>query len=227
MTYSTIRYGDRISRVIVRDPAEHIQACWMRGDFYEAHPLGMLPYIRDNYPDGLKYLDVGASVGNHTLFFLGVMQAAHVVAVEPFPPSADHLLANVEWNASQDRLSLFSAAASDKYGTVTVGRYGKTHNVGMVRIMDDGPFSVPAMTIDEMVAGTIDVAKMDVEHYNKPVLEGATRMLDEQAADWFIECENAGELVETDAIMRKHGYERVPGLKFNWTDTYLYRKSND
>ena len=220
----TIKYADVSAKVTIRDPADHLQKYWAQGSFYEAKRNGLLPYIYGNYENFLTYLDVGASIGNHSLFFVGVMMAGQVISVEPYPPSVSHLVDNVALNGWEDWVDIRPLAASNKPGTVEIGRYGED-NIGMVRVMPEGEFQVSAVTLDSIVGDTvIDIVKVDVEHYNAPVLEGATRLLDEQDADWFIECENEDELQETDAIMAAHGYVRDPNVQLNATPTYLYTK---
>jgi len=228
MTQTILSYSDDCARVFVRDASEHIQKHWTGGGFYEGNRIGMLPYIAANYDPGFTYLDIGASIGNHTLFFLSVMKAKKVIAIEPYPPSATHLFENVVLNDWTDRLSLHRVAASNTPGRLRMARYDGptgTNNVGMVRVMAEGGFVVPAVTIDSIVGNEhIDVVKMDVEHFNAQVLEGASNLFDTQSADWFIEAENEIELKETDEIMTAHGYARTPDVKLNWTPTYEYLK---
>ena len=64
-------------RVAIRGP-RHQQKWWLRGRFYEAP---MLAYIRKHYHGG-TFIDGGACIGNHTLFFARFC-CDQVIAVEP------------------------------------------------------------------------------------------------------------------------------------------------
>ena len=52
----------------VRNPQEHIQKNWMVGNFYETQRNGLLNHIANNEDHGGKYFDIGASIGNHSVF---------------------------------------------------------------------------------------------------------------------------------------------------------------
>ena len=75
-------------------PPVHQQKFWLKGKYYEQ---AMLDYIRVNYPGG-TYIDGGACIGNHTLYFAALC-AQQVIAVEPVKRNAAHLWRN--WQAKQ------------------------------------------------------------------------------------------------------------------------------
>ena len=61
--------------------------------FYEAD---VLLHLAHRGPRGGLFLDVGAHVGNHTLFFASFL-ADHVIAIEPNPATATLLRRNVDF----------------------------------------------------------------------------------------------------------------------------------
>ena len=71
----TLHYEGTETEVVIRDAAEHLQKCWVSGNFYEAQRNGMLTVVYQREKKGGKFIDIGASIGNHTLFFIKVMQA--------------------------------------------------------------------------------------------------------------------------------------------------------
>jgi len=59
------RKGGRDIRFFVVDPEDTIQAVHLSGDFYEREELEIIEQFWR--PDGV-FVDIGANVGNHTIF---------------------------------------------------------------------------------------------------------------------------------------------------------------
>ena len=76
-------------KVEVRDTNEHQQKHWLLSRFYEASRVGLINWIDTDVTPGSLVVDVGASIGIHTLFMAGCM-GCHVIAVEPVAESLDH-----------------------------------------------------------------------------------------------------------------------------------------
>ena len=84
----------------------HIQRHWRRGRFYEA---AMLDYIRERYQGG-QFLDIGASLGNHSVYFALYCGASEVMAFEPVGVSRDHLHRNLALNSLGGRVLVYDTA---------------------------------------------------------------------------------------------------------------------
>src|SRR5260221_8795610 len=74
--------GEDFSDAIIRD-----------NDFYERD---ILDYIRDNYPIHECILDVGANIGNHTVYFAKYLDYKAIVAFEPIPDNFVLLKENIK-----------------------------------------------------------------------------------------------------------------------------------
>ena len=226
----TLEWPDRPSSTVeVRDPNEHIQKHWMLGAYYEANRNGMLRYIAAVHAPGLVYVDVGASIGNHTLFFANVMQAELVIAIEPVPSSMEHLKANLVLNHfGLDRVVPVQAAMSDYTGDTQMGRYHESNNAGMWMIggTTGDAVTVPVAMLDDTLAMEphIDIIKIDVEHANAGVLHGAKQTLAERDAVVYIEAGNDVELAEADLLLGRFGYARTPGVRLSYTPVFEYAK---
>ncbi len=221
--------GSPDSIVEIRDPNEHIQKNWVQNAYYESGHNGLLRHISKRFTDnaGLRYVDVGASIGNHTLFFLKVMGAWYVTAIEPIPASMDHLLDNLRLNSiGTDRCRVLQWACAAEYGAVRMGRYHESNNVGMWMVGGEADqVDVDADTLDNLLykSGRVDILKIDVECYNRQVLSGAKKTLQEQRAVIYIECED--DLDWVDGFLSGFGYDRTPDLKLCHTPVYEYIKS--
>jgi FkbM family methyltransferase len=199
----------------VRNPKDHIQKHWLAGNFYEASSNGMLAYMKRKGYTG-RCLDIGASVGNHTVYF-EKMLGCDVTSFEPSLESFEHLKANCELNDCNAKLHYVALGA--KKGRATMQSMSDV-NVGMRQVKEGD--DVDIARLDTLVDGQFDFIKIDVEHYNIPLLKGANKTLKAQKkCHVFIECETPQILHDTNMVMRSYGYTRQD-VKLNHTPTYLW-----
>lgn len=225
----TIRFEGTNTKVLIKDENEHIQRFWLRKKFYESehkglfNRKGMLREVYKRSPKGGKFIDIGASIGNHSLFFGNVMKG-EVIAFEPYAESYAHLLENVQLNNLQ--ITAYNIALGSKTGMVALERLS-TDNIGMINVryapatQDTELFPLDSFYNDVY---DYDVIKIDVENYNSQVLAGASRVLSNGSGDVYIEAAGDQDLMVLDITMRSYGYTRVPHLVMNSTATYLYTK---
>lgn len=222
MKTKTINFRDKQILTEVRDSSDHIQKHWDKGVFYECQRNGLLSYIRNTISDGGKYFDIGASIGNHTLFFSMVMNA-DVFSFEPDLNSYDHLCSNIVLNGLNDRVVPLNIALGSKVGKCGM-KSVSDDNVGM-RQVDEGKGDTPILPIDELsIFEGYDLIKIDVEHYNEELLKGAENTFTNGKGVIFIEAESEEELNMVDEYMYSYGYQRQKPLVLNHTPTYKYFK---
>lgn len=175
-------------------------------DFYENE---ILDYLADNYYFKNVILDVGANIGNHTVFFTEYMPCSVVVAIEPALRNFEVLQRNT-LNRSVVR---YFGAASDKFGIVKI--LLNESNMGTSRISEEGNCEVPCFPIDSLIfEKPISLMKIDVEYHEPQVLAGAKETINKHHPTILIE--------DWDAKYK----ELLPGyreIKF-WEKyrTYLY-----
>jgi FkbM family methyltransferase len=134
-------------------------------DFYEAH---ILDYIAGRYPVQRVIVDVGANIGNHSLYFAAFMAPTAVHAFEPLPANLRLLEANVRnWPA----VIVHALALSDKAAVLHMTPVPT--NMGASAITDDGPVAVAAATLDSFDFADVTLLKIDVEGHEEHVLAGA------------------------------------------------------
>jgi len=219
---STLIYKDTKTQVVIKDEAEHIQKHWIGGRFYETQRNGLLNHIYQTELKGGKYIDIGASVGNHSLFFANVMKG-EVISFEPQADSFYHLQENMELNSFLN--PLYRVALGLREGFVNMTKHSDT-NVGMYQVNENDNGDTILCPLDnfaDIVKG-YDVIKIDVEHYNKELLTGAKNVLTRGSGLVYIEAETPDVLKVTDRIMAEYDYERMANLVLNHTPTYLYTK---
>ena len=147
-----------------------IQNALRKGQFYEERELTVLKRM---LPMDATYVDIGANIGNHAVFFAKRMRAARVIVFEPNPLSLAPLMANIVLNRLErvivtDHLGLgLSDHAGDGYG---MGRQDR--NLGATPLRA-GAGEIAVETGDRLLADeTPDFIKLDVEGMEMQVLAG-------------------------------------------------------
>jgi len=190
--------GDLLSGAIERN-----------GDFWEAD---ILDYIRDNHPEHMSILDIGANIGNHSVYFANFLKYASIMCFEPETLNYDVLTNNM---SGYSNIGLAKFAVSDKTGTAAFIRNGD--NFGAHRINDQGDEIVKTISIDKIALGHVTLMKIDVEGHEPAVLDGAT--------DTIIRCKPLILIEDWDLeyhrILSPLGYE----IEKDWEHhkTYLWR----
>ncbi len=189
---------------IDRDSPGLIHGALLKGVFYE-QPF--LQYIRSLQRQGV-YVDVGASIGTHTVYFAMLCNAGRVYAFEPLRHNFERLTTNVKLNQLAGRVTLLKLAASDRVGEMrlTLGRFSEV---------------VPVNRLDNLVHEAVGVIKIDVEGMEPEVLRGATRILLEDRPHVFAEAAHKPQLDALVALLRPLGYEAT-GRVFNSTPTHEF-----
>jgi FkbM family methyltransferase len=203
-----------------------------RGTFYEDD---LLRHLGRRGPCGGVYLDVGANIGNHAVFF-GTFLADFVVAIEPIPHAARVLERNLAANdiAGYAVVNHAVGAAPGHGRLVRPAEFarwaGATQVIETVvddATADDGEI-VSITTIDRVLADLaprlgdrpVTFMKIDVEGMECQVLAGATELMRRHRPQLAV------ELVDDDAygrfteLLAGFGYRRAG--RFCWTPTYHF-----
>jgi FkbM family methyltransferase len=175
----------------------------MRGNrFYEAEMLGYIETL------GLRgtYVDVGAYVGTHTLFFATHCPAERVHAFEPRAREYGLLAENVARNQLAGRVVTHNKGLSDRAESITVH-------------LDKRDWQIECDKLDALIDEPVSVMKIDVEGMESRVLDGADRLIAKHRPLIFVEAHSLEELERDAAVLAKHGY-RITGRAFNAAPTY-------
>jgi FkbM family methyltransferase len=184
--------------------------------FFAEHELRL---IRGRYDlEGATIIDVGANIGNHTVFFSAVCRAAEVHSFEPNPRAFRILERNVAINRLQG-VQLHRAGLSDRPYAMSIA-FEDSGNLGGTQFREGGKDErkVEAVPLDSLQIGNATFLKIDVEGMSSAVLEGAKETI--ALGRPVIEIELwPEERSRGDQLLRRLGYRVAHDLG---AYTYLY-----
>ncbi len=194
------------------------------GTFYE---IDLLEHMFRCLPHRGVYIDVGANIGNHTIFFSKFL-AGTVFSIEPHPTNYDLLEYTVDKN-NLNNVVCVRAAAGDKAQQVWLSLpEGFEGNSGSFRVINantaDKLVPVTMQTLDHLFCRSglngqqVTAIKIDVEGYEVQVLCGAIQILQRNNPHVFVECKSDRELEAVSQTLLPLGY-RIIG---RWCATPTY-----
>ncbi|NLE11963.1 MAG: FkbM family methyltransferase [Actinobacteria bacterium] len=186
-------------RFLIEHPGDYIGEWLAQGDFYERE---LLDDIRERVPSGLV-VDVGAHIGNHSVFLAGVCGLT-VVALEPSPESFATLQRNIELNGLQGRVTAINRALADKPYRISVGE-SDPENTGATTWERAANGECRTATFDSMELEDVRAVKIDVEGMEFQVLRGAGQTLLRDRPLIYLE---TNALDQMDEFLGGLGYRR-------------------
>lgn len=124
MTIVTLSYQDKKFYFDEAIPGRVI-ATLRKGRFYE---LGMLEFINSLNPKNLV-IDVGANIGNHSIFLAKFTDCSEVHSFEPVLQIFSVLNKNIKSNRLQNKIKAHNVAVGDKKGKCSVDYQSKMRGV--------------------------------------------------------------------------------------------------
>lgn len=190
-------------------------------NFYE---LRLLEKIKSLNLKG-TYVDVGANIGNHTVFFSKFCESEKVISIELDSQIYDVLNENVN-DLKLSNVTTLNIGVGEKYKLVKTSDIDKT-NVGMTKIIgEDGDVVVD--TLDKILSDVNDVSliKIDVEGYEKNVLIGASEIIKKHSPIIITELKDDNEFNEFETLANELGYF-TDKINYASTPTYFWVKKKD
>ncbi|MGB7758024.1 MAG: FkbM family methyltransferase [Salinisphaera sp.] len=205
------------------DLNDHIQRIlYHQRNFYE---LEMLEDIATIAHKNDILLDVGANIGNHSVFLGIFTNASKVYSFEPHPDTFSVLQKNISANGLSSKVEIFRKGIGKTPGKASFGYYDKS-NTGMAKLYEDAAGDVETTSLDSFLQpldGRISVIKMDIEGMELTALMGAVKIIERHAPTIYIEAAETAYFREIEAFLGRFGY--VPKARFNATATYRFDKT--
>ncbi|KMW56880.1 hypothetical protein AIOL_001837 [Candidatus Rhodobacter oscarellae] len=188
----------------VNNRNDRIHKNHLRGQFYEQDVLGELA---EHMPDGGTFVDIGANIGNHTLYMAKHGGAGRVIPMEPNPAAIALLMSVVRLNRIEDQVEL--SALGYGLGEADAGGFAIRDikgNLGWARLEDSGG-DIEVRKGDTLLAdeACVDLIKIDVEGMEIAALSGLQRTIERDQPEIFVEVDH-GNREAFDALMDAHSY---------------------
>lgn len=161
------------------------------------------PYI----PDNANIIDVGANIGNHTIYWALERNANKIYCFEPLPEAFKILSKNIELNFLNDRVQLYNVGLSNECCNGSVLDFS-VGNVGSTTFRKDSNGKISFKTLDSFdFPEKIHLLKIDVEGAEMDVLCGAKNTILKHKPVISIESFNHKD--ELNNFMESLSYEMV------------------
>ena len=188
-----------------------------RGTFYEDKLLAELS-TQLGPMEGQTVVDIGANIGNHTVYFGLVLKPSTLYAFEPQPKVHAILKRNVELNLPGDKTHLFDCAVGASRGQADWSR-SVAGNLGMASFSERDGGSIQMQRLDEVLPAdqleTVGFMKIDVEGNEAAVLAGATEVLARSRPFLWIEIMPRNSAA-VDDILTPLGYQKQKLNRLNF-----------
>ncbi|MBL6427485.1 MAG: FkbM family methyltransferase [Maritimibacter sp.] len=168
-----------------------IQRNHRRGQFYEQKELKDLKRL---FPEGGTFVDIGANVGNHSLYAALILKAGKVIPVEPNLLAFRLLIHNVLINRLEHvfDLSKLGVGLSDK-AEQGYAMQKRERNLGGAKMLP-GEGDLMVVPGDALLAGvTPDLIKIDVEGMEMMALAGLEDTIVAHNPVLLVEVDNENE----------------------------------
>lgn len=175
-----------------------------RHDYFEGDTLRKL----DSYiPEDAVILDIGANIGNHTLYWAKQNKIKKVYSFEPVKSTFEVLKTNVDLNEFNNKVKLLNIGLSDQKTKAIIEIFHK-ENIGGTHIKDtpDGDMDVDKLDNIEIKENRIDFVKIDVESHEVQVLNGASETFRKYKPKYVFIESFPDKFEETKKILESYGY---------------------
>jgi FkbM family methyltransferase len=191
-------------RWLIVNPEDEIQSVQLQHGFYEIEDLRKACGL---FGSRRNILDVGANIGNHTVYFLLHFKPEKLVSVEPFDAAARHLMINVGLNlpAGAD-YSVVRKGLGSKEALVDLTP-PSDFNIGLTKLNPDAAGLTPVVLGDQVVGSwPVDLIKIDVEGMECDVIAGLRQTLARHRPALYVEVSGAN-ISAFQEEMREQDYE--------------------
>ena len=198
-------------------PQDCIQTCMVQClDYWDREALEM---INKYLPDDAVILDVGANIGNHSVYWGIERNAKKIYAFEPLKGTYEILLKNIELNELQDIVIPYNIGLSDEEIQASVQTFMPT-NIGGTAFKKNPKGNFKFRPLDALdIPEKIDLIKIDVEGHEIEMLMGGVKTLNKNKP--VVVIETFTHKKEVDTIFDELGYKQVGTIREG--EDYIYK----
>lgn len=215
-----LRFREHRLVMFLHKPGEYVSDWIRRTDtFFEVGWLDLLYQNQDFLsPQTSVALDIGANIGNHTIFLEKILNFQAVYAFEPIAKNFSLLTQNTS------RSQCIQSACSDKSGILTMkveeDSMGNCHivekaDLHKLSIPKNGLEQVTTMRLDDLNLTNVSFMKVDVEGHESLVISGAMETILRCCPLLWIESESQSFIT---SLQEDIGYDTI---RFDGAINYL------
>jgi len=188
---------------------DHIQSYQLYNEkFWDQETLELL----STFVSGRHVLDIGANVGNHTVFWGCISGAASIKAFEPIPETFAILKENIRINSLGKRVIAYACALGAENGSGDPVSQPHNRMQATVLARKDAKGAVPVRTLDSFKIKKVDFVKIDVECHTLAMLKGAPATLTNCKPVLYVEL-FPHERKDCQAILEDYGYKPLGSIE--------------
>ena len=135
-------------------------------------------------------IDIGANIGNHTVYWGRVTKVKQIYAFEPISNTCEILLQNIKINDLENIVKTYNVALGNSKSKAEIQDF-INNNIGATSIIENDSGSLTLDMLDNIeeifLEKKIDFVKIDVEGFEKYVLQGASKFFVKYKPKVFIE----------------------------------------
>lgn len=211
--------GQQVKLYIPNADTDDIQSQIIASNnFYEEDFLSLLRSITlGNFGN---VIDVGANIGNHSIFFSTICDFKKCFSIEPNPQVFEILQKNIALNSLQDKVEALNCGAGKERSVSYLGK-SNARNLGATSLnpQDETSRQVEIIAIDELNLDSLDLLKIDVEGMAVEVISGAAETIKKCKPIVFVELFEH-EFDDGQKILQDLGYNVTHSL--DW-DYYIFQ----
>jgi FkbM family methyltransferase len=209
---------DNIKMYVPDYPLDHIQEIIVENkDFYEKK---LLNYLDQYISEDTCVLEIGANIGNHSVYWGKVRNVKHLYCFEPILKTFQRLEKNISINNLQNKTSLFNKAVGKENSKGVIDSFNM-ENIGATSIKTSIDGDIEIVKLDDIkFEHKIDFVKIDVEGFELDVLNGMIGLLNQDKPSTVIIESFKENASETIRIMESIGYTSLGDSAYK--DNYIF-----
>ncbi len=181
--------------------------------------IAALNIINKYLPDQAVILDIGANIGNHTVYWALERNAKKIYSFEPLVSTFEILEKNIKLNNLENRVTLFNFGLFNEETNASVAVYN-LRNVGLTSFTPNENGNFKLKKLDEIdIPEKIDLMKVDVEGAEVQMLQGAVETIKRNKP--VIVIETYKYKPEVEGILLPLGYKQVDTIREG--EDYIYK----
>lgn len=186
-------------------------------NFYE---IKLLIEIENMNIEG-NYIDIGANIGNHSIFFSKFCKTKKVYSIEIEPKIFNILEKNIKLNNLTDKCKCIKIAISNREGKISTSNIDEK-NIGKTKIIDFSSGDINSNTIDNIFKDDIiSLIKIDIEGSELFAIEGSINTIKKNNPVLVVECQTKDDFLKIDEYLKELGYE-TNKINYSSTPTFIW-----